>query len=179
MRSDPVLENGGTARRISTQGTIYMITSYKVSIAMASAMLMLSSAVKARDCQFPALLHQRRDVATIETLELEWSRAYLRGDTRFMSCLLTADFSEIMRNGEVKHLSDELALAAIHTANPLPVGEIPKGTILLHGNVAVAFGQSQSALGARAMRYADYYVWENRQWRGYFAQQSEIASSNS
>ena len=151
----------------------------KVSIVTGIAMLVLSPVGKADDCQFPVLRHQHRDVATIEALELEWTRAYLRGDTHFEACLLTADFSEIMRNGEVKHLSDELALAAKNTANPLPMGEIPKGTVLLHGNVAVAYGQSRSASGARAMRYADYYVWENGHWRVYFAQQTEIAASGS
>jgi hypothetical protein len=126
------------------------------------------------NCDFPAPLHQHRDIATIETLELEWSRAYLRGDTHFEECLLTTDFAEIMRNGDVKHLPDELALAEKNKANPLPMGEIPKGTVLLHGNVAVAYGRSQSANGARAMRYADYYVWEDGRWRAYFAQQTEI-----
>jgi hypothetical protein len=29
------------------------------------------------------------------------------------------------------------------------------------------------------MRYADYYVWENGQWRVYFAPQTEIAASGS
>jgi hypothetical protein len=151
--------------------------SCKASIVMATAMLILSSLAKATDCQMPALLHQHRDIATIEALELEWTRAYLRGDTGFEACLLTADFSEIMRNGEVKHLSDELALAAKNKAHPLPMGAIPKGTVLLDGNVAVAYGQSQStAHGAPEVRYADYYVWENGRWRVYFAQQTEISA---
>lgn len=142
-----------------------------------AAALVFSSAVRADDCQLPALLQQHRDAATIENLELAWSRAYLRGDTAFEECLLTADFTEIMRNGAVKHLSDELALAAKNAANPLPMGAIPRGTVLLHGDVAVAYGRSQSAGGAHAMRYADYYVWENGRWRVYFAQQTEIAAS--
>jgi hypothetical protein len=142
---------------------------------VAIGVLAFSSMAQSRDgCNIPALLHQHRDAATIEALELEWSRAYLRGDTHFEECLLTADFSEIMRNGDIKHLSDELALAEKNKASPLPLGEIPKGMVLLHGSVAVAYGRSQSASGARAMRYADYYVWEDGQWRVYFAQQTEI-----
>jgi hypothetical protein len=142
--------------------------------AMATA-LVFSSVARAGNCNVPPLLHQHRDVATIQSLELAWSRAYLRGDTAFEECLLTADFTEIMRNGAVKHLSDELALAAKNAPTPLPMGEIPKGTVLLHGDVAVAYGRSQRAGGAHAMRYADYYVWENGRWRVYFAQQTEIA----
>jgi hypothetical protein len=143
----------------------------------AMAALVFCSAVRAGDCQVASLLHQHRDVATIQGLELAWSRAYLRGDTEFEECLLTADFTEIMRSGAVKHLSDELALAAKNTANPLPMGEIPRGTVLLHGNVAVAYGSSPSVGGAHAMRYADFYVWKNGRWRVYFAQQTEIAAS--
>ena len=112
------------------QGTISMVTTYKASIVIAATMLSLSSIVRAGDCQFSALLHQHRDAATIETLEFEWTRAFLRGDTGFEECLLTPDFTEIMRNGEVKHLSDELALAAKNAAHPLPMGEMPKGTVL-------------------------------------------------
>jgi hypothetical protein len=70
-----------------------------------AVMLILSSVVKASDCQFPTLAHEHRDVATIQALELEWTRAYLRGDTDFEACLLTPDFTEIMRNGEIKDLS--------------------------------------------------------------------------
>jgi hypothetical protein len=141
-----------------------------------AGILLLASVAGAKDnCHIPVLLHQHRDVATIEVLEREWSRAYLRGDTHFEECLLTEDFSEIMRNGDVKHLSDELAFAEKNRANPLPVPDTPKGTVLLHGNVAVAYGRSQSKNGTRGMRYADYYVWENGRWQVYFAQQTEIS----
>lgn len=152
-----------------------MTSTGKACIVAATVLLSLTQLAKARDCQFPVLLHQHRDIATIDALELEWSRAYLHGDTEFEACLLTADFTEIMRDGDVKHLSDELALAAKNTANPLPVGNLPKGSVLLHGNVAVAYGRTG---GAHAMRYADYYVWENGGWRVYFAQQTNIAGGS-
>jgi hypothetical protein len=152
-----------------------MVRLSNVTIVAAAGFVSLSPTLQAKDaCQYSALLHERRDVATIESLELEWTRAYLRGDTDFEKCLLTPDFTEIVRNGDVKHLADELVLAAKNKAKPLPVPEIPKGTVLLHGNVAVAYGRSS---GARAMRYADYYVWESSHWRVYFAQQTEIAAN--
>ena len=149
-----------------------MVETCKASIGIATT-LILSSVVKANDCQYPTLAHEHRDVATIQTLELEWSRAYLGGDTDFEECLLTPDFTEIMRNGDIKDLSAELALAAKNKAKPLPLGDLPRGQVLLHGNVAVAYGRST---GAPAMRYADYYVWENGHWRVYFAQQTEITT---
>jgi hypothetical protein len=149
-----------------------MVMTCKASIGIATT-LILSSVVQANVCQYPTLAHEHRDVATIQALELEWTRAYLGGDTNFEECLLTPDFTEIMRNGDIKDLSAELALAAKNKAKPLPLGDLPSGQVLLHGNVAVAYGRST---GARAMRYADYYVWEHSHWRVYFAQQTEIAT---
>ena len=149
-----------------------MALTFQATIGIVST-LMLAAVVNARDCQFPVLAHEHRDVATIQALELEWTRAYLRGDTDFEACLLTPDFTEIMRDGDIKDLSAELALAAKNKAKPLPLGELPSGQVLLHGNVAVAYGRST---GARAMRYADYYVWEHAHWRVYFAQQTEMAA---
>ena len=149
-----------------------MVLTFKAAFGMAT--LIVASVVKANDCQISALAYEHRDVATIQALELEWTRAYLRGDTDFEACLLTPDFTEIMRNGDIKDLSAELALAAKNKAKPLPLGKLPSGQVLLHGNVAVAYGRST---GARAMRYADYYVWEHSHWRVYFAQQTEIATN--
>ncbi len=123
----------------------------------------------------------RRLRVSVETLRRfnRWSlsgRALtcaLAGIPNSKSALLTPDFTEIMRNGDIKDLSAELALAAKNRPKPLPLGDLPSGQVLLHGNVAVAYGRST---GARAMRYADYYVWENGQWRVYFAQQTDIAA---
>ena len=61
------------------------------------AVILSPTAKPTAPCQNLALLHQRRDAATIESLELEWTRAFLRGDTEFEECLLTPDFTEIMR----------------------------------------------------------------------------------
>jgi hypothetical protein len=150
----------------------------KAPITTIIGLVCLCSTIEANEsCHIPALLRQHRDVATIEFLEREWTRAYLRGDTEFEECLLTPDFREIIRGGDIKHLSDELALAAKNKAKPLPLKELPNGTVLLHGTVAVAYGRSQNGAGAPAMRYADYYVWENGHWRVYFAQQTEVVAN--
>jgi hypothetical protein len=155
-----------------------MIKLSQAPVVTGIVIILLSSTAKARTpCQHSVLLHEHRDVATIESLELEWTRAFLRGDTGFEECLLTPDFAEIMRNGDIKHLPDELALAATNKAKPLPLGELPKGTVLLHGSVAVAYGRLQSGTSAQGLRYADYYVWENGRWRVFFAQQTEIATN--
>jgi hypothetical protein len=92
-----------------------------------------------------------------------------------MRCLLLPEFTEIMRSGELKSLSDELAMAAKNCGKNLPVPELPKITVLIHNNVAVAYGESISK-GAdgkpRSRWYSDSYVWEDGKWRVFFAQQT-------
>lgn len=62
-------------------------------------------------CNMRVLDHEKRDDSTILTLERTWNLAYLTGDTRLLGCLLTPDFTEIMRNGAVYRRVDELELA--------------------------------------------------------------------
>ena len=77
----------------------------------------------------------------------------------------------------MKFLSDELALAKKNEGKSLPIPDLPEPTILLHGDVAVAYGSSQFT-GAdgktRKTRYADYYLWENGSWHAFFAQQTSV-----
>jgi Domain of unknown function (DUF4440) len=127
------------------------------------------------DCSRPELTHQRRDAVTIQRLESAWTAAYLSGDTDFEACLLTSDFVEIMGNGTINHLADELALAAKQKANPLPMPALPAVTVHMHGDVAVAYGISSGQTAEGQRRYfADYYVWSNGSWHVYFAQQTSF-----
>lgn len=123
-------------------------------------------------CQFQPLRHQQRDKATIERLEQAWSIAYLHGDTPLERCILAPDFTEILRTGEVKGLADEMGLATKNKGKNVAIPDLPKPTILIHGNVAVAYGTSGPA--GRRMKYADYYVWENGSWHAFFAQQTQL-----
>jgi hypothetical protein len=95
-------------------------------------------------CDMDALKGQQRDVATIQRLENAWSVAYLKADTNFELCLLSRDFTEIVRSGEIKFLADELAFARKNEGKNLPIPKLPEPTVLLHDNVAVAYGTSQS-----------------------------------
>ena len=128
-------------------------------------------------CNMDALKGQQRDAATIQRLENAWSVAYLKADTNFEKCLLTEDFTEIIRSGEVKVLSDELAFARKNEGKNLPIPKLPEPTVLLHDNVAVAYGTSRSTRPdgkIKETRYADYYVWENGKWHAFFAQQTSV-----
>ena len=112
--------------------------------AIASLVLMFAgtiySAGQANNCDFPSLRNQQRDAATIQRLETAWSKAFLRGDTAFMSCLLAPDYTEIMRSGELKTLKDELAVAEKNRGKGLQMPALPRVQVLLHENAAVADG---------------------------------------
>lgn len=128
-------------------------------------------------CIRAELEHQRQDAATIQRLETAWSLAYLRGDADFERCLLTADFTEIMSDGTIRLLDDELALAAKNKGKEVSKPNLPSVTVFLHGAVAVAYGVSlgNAVDPKRGKKYfADYYVWENHSWRVYFAQQTSL-----
>jgi len=125
-------------------------------------------------------MHQRKDAATIQHLEGAWSIAYLQGDMELERCLLTPDFTEILRNGDVIVLADELQLAANNKGKNLLIADLPKSTVLIHGNVAVAYGTSHSTSSdgkARTTRFADYYIWENGTWHAFFAQQTQFENN--
>lgn len=131
----------------------------------------------APSCHSSALANQRLDASTVQRLEKARTVAYLKGDLDFERCLLTSDFTEIMRTGEVKVLADELEFARKNIGKNLPIPDLPEGAVFIHGNVAVAYGQSSSTgpSGApRKTRYADYYIWQRNSWHAFFAQQTAI-----
>src|SRR5215469_2347812 len=135
----------------------------------------LFAACQESNCNFPQLKNQSRDAATIQRLEAAWNEAYLHGDPTLMRCLLSSDFTEIMRSGEVKSLSDELSMAQKNRGKKLKVPELPKIEILLHENAAVAYGRSvaTNADGKPEIRwYSDTYLWKDGQWHAFFAQQT-------
>lgn len=129
------------------------------------------------NCNLPQLMHQKKDTATIQRLEDEWSIAFLRGDTEFMRCLLIPDFTEITRSGELKFLRDELDMAAKNRGRNLSVPELPKAKVLIYQNVAVAYALTTIA-GAdgkpHPRRNADSYIWTNGQWHVFFSEQTPV-----
>lgn len=129
----------------------------------------------ANQCNFSQLKNQQMNAATIQRLEIAWSEAYLRADSSFIGCLLGPDFTEIMRSGELKTVSDELAVAEKNRGKDLKMSKQPQIRVLLHENVAVAYGNSivGGSDGKKETRwYSDTYVWKDGQWHAVFAQQT-------
>jgi hypothetical protein len=104
--------------------------------------------------------------------------SFFRGDTQFMACLLIPDFTEITRSGKLKFMADELEMAAANRGRNLTIPELPKAAVLLHGNVAVAYGESSISSAAEGKvvtrRFADSFIWENGHWRVFFSQQTPV-----
>ena len=131
-------------------------------------------AARADGCGQEVLKGQHKDVATIQALELAWSAAFLKGDSEFERCLLTPDFTEITRDGAVKTLADELALAAQNQGRHLPPPTPLQIPVMIHGDVAVAYVAVPRKKDGKSFSVynADFYVWEGGAWRAYFSQQT-------
>lgn len=125
----------------------------------------------------PELRNQSRDAATVQRLENAWSRAFLKGDGDFMNCLLLPKFTEILRSGDVKDLAYEIDIALRNRGKNLPIPDFPAESILLSGDVAVAYGETipMDSAHKSSTRFADFYVWRDGRWRVFFAQQTAIA----
>jgi len=118
---------------------------------------------------------QKRDSATLHRLEQAWNDAFMLGDIQRMKCILTPDFTEIMRDGRILHLTDELNFAAANEGKHLATLPIPNEQVLIHGSVAVAFARvpvKKPQGSGRFMQFADYYIWEKGMWHSFFAQQT-------
>jgi uncharacterized protein DUF4440 len=128
-------------------------------------------------CDLPQLRNQRKDAATVQHLEDAWSRAFLHGDTQFMSCLLVPEFTEIMRSGALKFRVDELQMTADNRDKNRPIPDLPKASVLLHDNAAVAYGEVSSTGPdgkPRSRRFADFFIWKNGRWHAFFSQQTPV-----
>ena len=131
----------------------------------------------ASPCNLPQLANQRKDAATIQHLEDAWSTAFLRGDTELESCLLSPDYREIRRSGEMGFLRDELAMAAKNRGKNLKIAQLPEVTVMIHDDVAVAYALSSSTGPdgkPRRTRSADFFVWKDGEWHAFFSQQTPV-----
>lgn len=128
-------------------------------------------------CNAPALMNQQRDEATIQHLETSWNIAITQGDASFEDCLLTADFMEILSDGDLKTRTDELGFTSKNKGQNKPMPRLPAITVVIHGNVAIAFATWTSAAANRGSdKTADYFVWENGSWHVFFSQSTPVGA---
>jgi len=126
-------------------------------------------------CNAQPLLNQQKDEATILHLEAAWNTAIGQGDASSESCLLTADFKEILANGELKTRADELGFTAKNKGQNKPIPRLPPFTVLIHGNVAIAYATwTPSAADSAPNQTADYFIWEDGSWHAFFSQSTPV-----
>jgi hypothetical protein len=130
-------------------------------------------------CDLPELMQQHQDEATIQQLEKSWNNAMSQGDSNFERCLLTADYREILHTGELKTLADELGLTAKNKGKNQSLPQLPRMTVLLHGNVAVAYATWKSDdPHVKGDQTADYFIWEDGLWHVFFSQATPVADTS-
>jgi hypothetical protein len=126
-------------------------------------------------CEAQSPPHQQQDEATIQRIESVWNLAISRGDSSFERCLLTADFKQILSKGELKTLTDELGFTEKNKGKNRPLPNLPPITVLIHGDVAVAYATwVPSDAAKKADQVADYFIWENGSWHVFFSQSTPV-----
>jgi hypothetical protein len=155
-----------------------MWTARKVVSGLMSISLLIACEARANgacDAQMPP--HQQQDAATIQQLESAWNTAIAHGDTSFEGCLLTPDFFEISSSGAALTLAGELGMTAKNKGRNRPVPELPRVTVLIHGNIAVAYATWKPAdPNRRSNVTSDFFVWENGAWHVFFSQGTPVGS---
>lgn len=85
---------------------------------------------------------QRRDEDTLRRIEHDWLAAELRGDTRYLECLLLPDYVNIRKDGTRRQRSELLARVGKNAGKRPDIPEIAS-IIAVHGDVATAYSSSQ------------------------------------
>jgi len=128
-------------------------------------------------CNAPALMNQQKDEATIQHLETSWNIAITQGDASFEDCLLTSDFMEILSDGDLKTRTDELGFTAKNKGQMKPLPRLPPITVVIHGNVAIAYATwTPTAANRPPDKTVDYFIWENGSWHVFFSQSTPVGA---
>jgi hypothetical protein len=126
-------------------------------------------------CNAPPLMNQQNNEATIQHLETSWNIAITQGDASFEDCLLTADFMEILSNGDLKTRTEELGFTTKNKGQKNPMPRLPAITVVIHGNVAIAYATwTPTAANRPPEKTVDYFIWENGLWHVFFSQSTPV-----
>ena len=144
-------------------------------ISMLSFMPAQAQAQTNGPCNAPPLMNQHKDEATIRRLETLWNDAIAQGDASFEDCLLTADFMEILSNGDLKTRTDQLAFTTKNKGLNKPTPRLPAITVVIHGDLAMAYATWTPAASIRPPdKIVDYFIWENGSWHVLFSQSTPV-----
>lgn len=147
-----------------------------IALALISCLSIVPAYAQSKDsCESRLPPHQQKDAATIQKIENVWNLAISRGDADFERCVLTADFREILNKGEIKSVADELGFTEKNKGKNRPPPNMPPLTVLIHGDVAVAYAIWVPTDGNKKPdETADYFVWEDGSWHVFFSQSTPM-----
>ncbi len=153
-----------------------MCPSRNIVIGLISLLPFIAAHAQTKDqCEQQLPPNQQKDEATIQQIETSWNLAISRGDSSFERCLLTADFQQILNKGELKALTDELAMTDKNKGKKLPPPHMPTLTVLMHGNVAIAYATwVPTNPTKKSDQTADFFIWEFGAWHVFFSQSTPV-----
>jgi ketosteroid isomerase-like protein len=121
------------------------------------------------DCAAVQTPDQRRDEDTIRRIEHDWLAAEMRGDARFLQCLLTPDYVNMGKDGTKHPGSDVIAHARNNAGKHREVPPI-ESTIVVNGDAATAYSRSKTRDQAGAWQhvyFVDTFLFRNGAWHPY------------
>ena len=136
---------------------------------LASTQQQQSAAAGDADCATVQTPDQRRDEETIRRIERDWLAAEMRGDARFLRCLLVADYVNIGKDGD-KHPGSDIIAHALNNAGKHR--EVPpiESTIIVHGDTAMAYSRSKTRTQEgewRDIHFIDAFLFRDDAWHPY------------
>jgi hypothetical protein len=127
------------------------------------------SASSSSDCAASQVPDQRRDEDTIRRIERAWLTAELRGDTRFLQCLLLPDYVNIDKAGHKHPGADIVAHAARNRGQDREIPAIAS-TVVVNGDAATAYSASRTRDQAgqwRDVHFIDTFRFVDGAWRAF------------
>jgi ketosteroid isomerase-like protein len=126
-----------------------------------------SAHAAAPDCKAVQTPDQRRDADTLRRIEGEWLAAELRGNTRFLDCLLDPGYAVVVsKDNTVRSKADLLARVAAH-GNDTPDVPPLTTTVVVDGDFATAYsvlkGTKKNGEPYES-RYVDSYFFRDGAW---------------
>jgi hypothetical protein len=121
------------------------------------------------DCKVVQTPDQKRDEDTIRRIERAWLTAEMRGNVRFLQCLLTPDYVNIRKDGSKHPGADVLAMTAKNAGSEREVPPI-ESTVVVRGDAALSYSSSKTRTKDgqwQDIHFIDSFVFVDGAWRAY------------
>ena len=144
---------------------------YRIAIVMSIALCAPSmvEAANAAPCASVSTPNQKIDEATIQRIEEGWITAEYRGNTKYLDCLLEADYRTSGKAGQIRTRQDVLDHVPQTTDLNKPVPAL-QTIVFIHGKSATAHSIMKTTDkdgNPKEVHFVDGYTFHDGRWFAY------------